>query len=125
MLYDAFLVLGVLAFLFFAPHLILGMLWQVDVAGWLKWLHVFIALGIYFTWLWTRGQTLAMQTWRIIVLSADGSLPSRKQALLRYLWAWPSVLTGIGILWALLDRDRQFLHDRLAGTRIAFREQGG
>jgi uncharacterized RDD family membrane protein YckC len=25
---------------------------------------------------------------------------------------------GAGILWALVDRDRQFLHDRLAGTRI-------
>jgi uncharacterized RDD family membrane protein YckC len=25
---------------------------------------------------------------------------------------------GIGFLWALVDRDRQFLHDRLAGTAI-------
>jgi len=24
----------------------------------------------------------------------------------------------LGILWAAIDRDRQFLHDRLAGTRI-------
>jgi hypothetical protein len=29
------------------------------------------------------------------------------------------VLTaGAGYLWALIDRDRQFLHDRLAGTMI-------
>jgi hypothetical protein len=27
-------------------------------------------------------------------------------------------LSGIGIGWALVDRDRQFLHDRLAGTRL-------
>jgi len=26
---------------------------------------------------------------------------------------WP-----LSILWALVDRDRQFLHDRLAGTRL-------
>jgi len=25
---------------------------------------------------------------------------------------------GTGYLWALFDRDRQFLHDRLAGTRV-------
>jgi hypothetical protein len=25
---------------------------------------------------------------------------------------------GSGFLWALLDRKRHFLHDRLAGTRI-------
>ena len=27
-------------------------------------------------------------------------------------------VTGIGLGWALVDRDRQFLHDRLAGTRL-------
>jgi uncharacterized RDD family membrane protein YckC len=29
---------------------------------------------------------------------------------------------GVGFLWALFDRDRQFLHDRIAGTRIEFAE---
>lgn len=124
MLYDTLLVLGVLALLFLAPHLLVGLLWQFEVPGWLKWLHVFCVLGIYFGWLWSRsGQTLAMQTWRIQVAAADGSLPSVKQAILRYLWAWPSVLSGIGILWALIDQDRQFLHDRLAGTQIVFKER--
>jgi uncharacterized RDD family membrane protein YckC len=28
------------------------------------------------------------------------------------------VLGVVGLLWALVDRDRQFLHDRLAGTRL-------
>jgi len=38
---------------------------------------------------------------------------------LRYALAWPSVLLfGAGLLWALIDRDRQFLHDRLAGTCV-------
>ena len=43
-----------------------------------------------------------------------------------WLWLHVFVLIGIyfiwywrhGILWALVDRDRQFLHDRLAGTQI-------
>jgi uncharacterized RDD family membrane protein YckC len=25
---------------------------------------------------------------------------------------------GLGFAWALFDRDRQFLHDRLAGTAL-------
>jgi len=28
------------------------------------------------------------------------------------------VPTTIGIFWALVDRDRQFLHDRLAGSLL-------
>jgi hypothetical protein len=27
-------------------------------------------------------------------------------------------LLPVSILWAFFDRDRQFLHDRLAGTRL-------
>jgi len=41
------------------------------------------------------------------------------QAVLRYLIAWPSVLFfGIGLLWAIFDKDHLFLHDRLAGTKV-------
>jgi uncharacterized RDD family membrane protein YckC len=28
------------------------------------------------------------------------------------------VPTGLSLLWVFFDRDRQFLHDRLAGTRL-------
>jgi len=39
--------------------------------------------------------------------------------------AWPSLaFLGCGLLWALFDRDRQFLHDRLAGTRIVVSDGG-
>ena len=41
------------------------------------------------------------------------------QALLRMTVATIGYLVlGITILWAIFDRDRQFLHDRLAGTRL-------
>ena len=40
------------------------------------------------------------------------------KGLLRYTLAWPSVLSGLGLAWALVDADRQFLHDRIAGSRI-------
>jgi uncharacterized RDD family membrane protein YckC len=66
------------------------------------------------SWCWLRGgQTLAMKAWRIRLVGAS---PAR--ALARFVLALVLVPTGISILWALLDADRQFLHDRIAGTRL-------
>lgn len=77
-------------------------------------------MGYYFIWFWTHGgQTLAMQTWKIRVVTVDGNTLDKRKAITRYLIAVIGImLFGIGILWALIDRDHQFLHDRLAGTRI-------
>jgi uncharacterized RDD family membrane protein YckC len=82
--------------------------------------YLFLVLGSYFVLCWrASGATLAMQTWRLRVVRRDGRPIGLAQAWLRYALAWPSLLlAGAGIFWALLDRDRQFLHDRLAGTRI-------
>jgi uncharacterized RDD family membrane protein YckC len=121
LLYESLLLLGVLALTFMVPYLILGTVWNVSPAGWVAWLHVYAVLGAYFVWYWhRRGQTLAMQTWRLqLVRAVDGRVPSAATGWLRYTLAWPSVLCfGLGLAWALVDRDRQFLHDRLAGTRI-------
>ena len=121
MLYESMLLLGVLALTFLVPYLILGAVASFTPPGWLLWLHVFAVLGVYFVWFWQRGgQTLAMQTWRLkIVDASDGRIAGRGRSWLRYALAWPSVLLGgFGLLWALVDRDRQFLHDRLAGTCI-------
>lgn len=121
MLYESMLLLGVLALTFLVPYLILGLAFGIAPPGWLAWLHIFAVLGVYFVWYWRRhGQTLSMQTWRLkIVNAADGRSASLGRSWLRYALAWPSVLLfGLGLLWALVDRDRQFLHDRLAGTCI-------
>jgi uncharacterized RDD family membrane protein YckC len=119
MLYESLLLLGVLTVAFALPHLVLGTIWRIAVSGPLLWLHVFLVLWAYFAWLWQHGgQTLAMRAWNIRLVSAGGASLTRRQVHLRYLLAWPSLLLGIGILWALVDRDRQFLHDRLAGTRL-------
>jgi uncharacterized RDD family membrane protein YckC len=38
---------------------------------------------------------------------------------MRFLFALPgTLLLGSGFLWALVDRENLFLHDRLAGTKI-------
>lgn len=86
-------------------------------------LYVIVVVGFYFVPQWRAGQTLAMKTWRIRVEAHDGGRPSYRMALLRYAYAWVSVLAlGLGLLWSLVDRDRQFLHDRLAGTRLVRRD---
>ena len=79
-------------------------------------LQLFIAtvFAAYFLWCWLRGgQTLAMKAWHIRLIDV-----SPTSALLRLVLAAILVPTGISLIWALFDRDRQFLHDRLAGTRL-------
>jgi len=102
---------------------------------------LFVVLGIYFTWLWSKGQTLAMKTWRIQVVDVHGHALTQGRAFIRYLWSWlwfvPALLgawvfgldgreTGVVVVgwvmvWALLSRfhpQRQYMHDVLAGTRL-------
>ena len=76
--------------------------------------------GGYFAWQWTHGgQTLPMKTWRLRLVSRDGSVVRTPQALMRYFAAMAGTLAfGAGFVWAVFDRERQFLHDRIAGTRI-------
>jgi uncharacterized RDD family membrane protein YckC len=101
---------------------------------------VFAAAGIYCTWSWTGGRrTLPMKTWRLAIVRAGGGAVDAKTAVARFVAAWigPAAsllayaalhpanpgahaawLVGLGYLWPLVDPDRQFLHDRIAGTRI-------
>ncbi|WP_343730673.1 RDD family protein [Duganella sp.] len=102
----------------------------------------FVVLGCYFIHQWSRdGQTLAMKTWRMKLLCKNGNAVSTRAAALRYLLSWMWILPALivallldlhrwqalgaifaGILlWSLtawFDKDRQFLHDKLAGTRL-------
>lgn len=101
----------------------------------------FLVLGVYFIWMWHRGQTLAMKTWRIEMVDLQGRRVSHQLALKRYVasWLWfipplaaasPFHLSVIEItfltlgwvaIWAILSRfhpQRQFWHDALAGTRL-------
>lgn len=83
-------------------------------------LWVIAVWGAYFSWFWTRGgQTLPMKTWKLRVVRHDGRALTPFHALHRYGLALLGLAAlGIGFLWALVDRDGQFLHDRLAGTAL-------
>lgn len=105
---------------------------------------LFVAIGFYFLVCWCRkGQTLPMKTWNIKLVDAQGGKPGVIRLIARYalLWIFPligaltvwqiSLLTGygstdlfivftpfLGFIWTVFDKDQQFLHDRLAGTRL-------
>lgn len=120
MFYESLLLLGVLSVAFMLPHLALGMLFQLTLPGPVLLAHLAGAMGVYFVWYWRHaGRTLAMQTWRLRIADARGDSPTLRQLILRYLLSWPSLIFyGAGLLWAIVDRDRLFLHERLSGTRI-------
>jgi uncharacterized RDD family membrane protein YckC len=83
-------------------------------------IYLLAVTAAYFIYCWTRsGQTLPMKTWHIRVVARDGTAVTLQQGARRYLFALASIaLCGGGFWWALVDRDGQFLHDRLAGTRL-------
>ena len=88
-------------------------------------LYLLLVAAAYFVWQWRRGgQTLAMKTWHMRLVTRDNTPLSLRHATSRFLFAVPgALLLGAGFLWALVDRDGLFLHDRLAGTRIIMNDE--
>ena len=77
-------------------------------------LFIVLVFAAYFLWSWLRGgQTLAMKAWNIRLIEVTPA-----KALLRFVLAIVLVPSLISVLWSFFDRDPQFLHDRLAGTRL-------
>lgn len=96
--------------------------------------------GAYCVGLWSGGRrTLPMKTWRIGLRTRTGLSVAPKAALARFLacWIgpalavagysalqpagagrWALLLLVLNYAWAFFDRDRQFLQDRIAGTRL-------
>jgi uncharacterized RDD family membrane protein YckC len=117
-LYECLLLLSIL-FVSAFPFVGLAQGLPPDAFKILLRLYLVVVTGVYFSLFWHRGQTLAMKTWGIRIESARGGPPSIRQAWLRYLMCWLTLpLLGMGWWSALRSPDRQFLQDRLAGTRL-------
>jgi uncharacterized RDD family membrane protein YckC len=80
---------------------------------------IFLAY-LYFCWHWVKGrQTLGMRSWYIYVVNESNTTLNWKQASLRYLASLLSlILLGLGFVWALFDKDKLALHDRLSKTKL-------
>lgn len=70
-------------------------------------LYLLFVMGYYFIWFWTHGgQTLAMQAWKIRIVTSEGQMLNNRKAIIRYLLAVTGTLfLGAGFLWALIDRE--------------------
>lgn len=104
-------------------------------------LLILFALGaMLFGWSWSEGRrTLPMKAWKLALIDHANRPLTKSRAVARYVavWigptlavaayallapigfgalAWPVV--GLNWLAALVDPERAFLHDRVAGTRI-------
>ena len=141
MVYESLLLFGVL----FIAGWIFGTLLQQRHALYLRqglqyWL--FIVIGTYFIWFWSHGgQTLAMKTWRVRLVATNGAPVSMARSSARYVLCWLWFVPGLLVakllnvhgwlliaipaanvlVWAALarlDPARQFIHDRIVGTRL-------
>ena len=122
LLYEALVILALMLFLFLLPIAVFSGVSHLIPAPGLLWFYLFLLLGVYFVWCWVKaGQTLAMKTWRLTLVDAQSARPLRPlQAVVRYGMGWLCWPTGLALLWSFLDPDGQFLHDRIAGTRILY-----
>ncbi|MFM2398632.1 MAG: hypothetical protein RL341_789 [Pseudomonadota bacterium] len=116
--------------------------------------YIACVMGLYFVFFWVKsGQTLAMKTWEVRLLAADGARISIARAIARYLLGWGLIVTLAALItkglmlasspgaaavvaltyplvvallliacvaYAMFDRDQQFAHDRLLGTRLFY-----
>lgn len=142
MVYEAFLLVAVEALAVFLFLLATGNR-QDPVFRAALMAFLFLVTAAYFVQAWSgSGFTLAMKTWRIKLVKVGYAKVPFKNAAIRYLLAWgwfaPALLAGAlldlhrvkewalvltvgAVAWGLtafLDKDRQFLHDRIAGTRL-------
>jgi len=120
MCYESLLLAAIAMFGFLLPQALLAALAGATLPPRVLLCHLLLLLMLYCAWFWTHGgQTPALKAWKIRIVDVSGRPLRPLQAILRYLVAWPSLLLfGVGIFWALFDPDRQFLHDRIAGSRI-------
>lgn len=106
-------------------------------------LFLFSTLGLYFSWFWSRGQTLAMKTWHLHLQTSDGASVSMARTFARYLICWleflppvvityslgwnGTIFTVVAIAWVLLwnslgtlRSDGQLPQDTWTRTRIVY-----
>ena len=107
--------------------------------AWLQQAYLFLSIGAYFVYFWIKGRrTLAFKTWSLRLQNAQGGIVTTQQAVVRYLATWIGPALGLtmfmvigksgsawwilgvfaNFLWAVFDPAKQFLHDRIAGTRV-------
>jgi len=81
---------------------------------------LFCVSFLFFGWFWTHGgQTLGMRTWRVKLVSVDGSAVDWNKSARRFIAAIISWLVfGLGFIWVLFDKENRSWHDVLSATKL-------
>lgn len=135
-LYESIILFGVLFFFGYAFSALARFHGEIGQQRSAFQIYLFVVLGAYFVGFWSQGRrTLPMKTigLELRTRAGDRQVPLVR-ALLRYLvasalfWglaalAWKHtplalILWALPYAWCVVDRDRQTLYDRLAGTRL-------
>ncbi|MEM6998748.1 MAG: RDD family protein [Pseudomonadota bacterium] len=117
--YDSILLCSVF---FFATFILISSLGDGEVASgnYLYNIFLIVIAYLYYSWQWINGrQTLGMRSWGINIINDSGTTLDWKQASLRYIASLLSLaLFGFGFLWALFDKNKLAMHDRLSKTKL-------
>lgn len=139
--YEAFLAAAIITSVGFVAYFLFSRFKGTPLTFFL----VMAVLFWHFSWCWRRsGQTLAMKVWRLRLLSVEDGVPSLRAVAIRFgiivsaflpltlalllsrqhpeykrwIWLAGAIWVAFPYLWALVDKQRQFLQDRLAGTKM-------
>lgn len=112
MIYDGFLIIALLL-LGTLPLVMLNQ-GEAVVGNILYTLYLFFIMFFYYAWQWRNGgQTLAMVTWRIKLVSMDTQQISWRQCFIRFITG----AFGLSIFSALLNKNKTAIHDYCSSTR--------
>lgn len=127
MAYDSLLVIALL----FAAGFIAVIIFGDDVPSGTLWFQflLLVVWWAYFAVCWKMGgQTVAMRTWRIRLIRADGAAITWTDTLVRFALAFISAAAaGLGFAWSLFDAQKRGWHDIGSATRlvVAARDKQG
>lgn len=118
MLYDAVIVLGLLM-LASAVALPFGEMNKIAFRDFWFTLWLVTVCAAYFTASWHNGMTVGMRAWKLQLMTQEGKKVSWPRCLLRFLVALISIsCLGLGVFWALVDKQKRGWHDLAAGTLL-------
>ena len=82
--------------------------------------YIYLVSFLFFGWFWTHGgQSLGLKTWKIKLISKNGTSVTWKQALIRYLASllcWISF--GVGFFWCYTNAERLAWNDIWSKTKL-------
>lgn len=75
----------------------------------------------YYVYFWSNGRnTLGMSTWSHEIVDDQGGKLSKKSAFQRFLLY--SLLSALGMLWIIFDKENKCLPDRILGLKVVKRK---